>query len=144
MIHSVLGFAARRVRLRESSTSHMRTMSSSSGVGTLLRPFEAHALAAGGTQKVVFVDGSSLMDKTRNAKKEYLDKHIPGAKFFDIDDVCDKSTGLPHMMPSEEVFAKWNESMDITNDTQVVVYTSSNCFSGPRVWYVDHDRLEYI
>ena len=42
----------------------------------------------------------------RNAKKEYKQKRIPGAVFFDIDDVSDKKSSLPHMLPSRKTFEK--------------------------------------
>lgn len=45
-----------------------------------------------------FVDSSWHLDKkARDAKKEFLEEHIQGAVFFDIDAVSDKNTDLPHM-----------------------------------------------
>ena len=46
---------------------------------------------------VVFLDSSWSLDKTRVLKEEFNQKRLPFARFFDIDQVCDKSTGLPHM-----------------------------------------------
>jgi len=86
--------------------------------------------------KIVFVDGSYHMNKARNAKEEYLAEHIPGARYFDIDSVCDSTVPLPHMVPTEQ---HWKESMvhlGIREQDHVVVYTHAGAMSGPRVWYL--------
>ena len=50
---------------------------------------------------VVVVDASwYLPAQNRNARAEYAEGHIPGAVYFDIDEIADTSSGLPHMMPS--------------------------------------------
>ena len=50
---------------------------------------------------LVILDASMHLPTTkRNAKAEYLDAHIPGALFFDIDDLADEASSLPHMLPS--------------------------------------------
>src|SRR5262245_66479557 len=55
---------------------------------------------------IAVVDGSFyLATMKRDAHQEYLDAHIPGAVFFDIDKVADHSTDLPHMLPSGEAFS---------------------------------------
>jgi len=46
------------------------------------------------------------MDASRNARQEYLKERINGAMFFDIDEVSDKDSSLPHMLPSPEQFAE--------------------------------------
>src|SRR6478609_2028609 len=53
-----------------------------------------------GDPNLVVVDGSFYLPaQNRNARAEYLEKHIPGSVFFDIDAVADHSTDLPHMLP---------------------------------------------
>ena len=55
---------------------------------------------------VAVLDGSwHLPPENRDGGKEFLDAHIPGAQFFDINTIADTSTGLPHMLPSEAQFA---------------------------------------
>ena len=55
------------------------------------------------TPGLVVLDGSMhLPTAKRNAKAEYLAEHIPGALFFDIDDIADENSPLPHMLPSAE------------------------------------------
>ena len=55
---------------------------------------------------LVVVDGSLHLPNTgRNARAEYNDEHIPGALFFDIDDIAEADSPLPHMLPTTVVFA---------------------------------------
>jgi len=59
------------------------------------------------TDEVRVVDGSWHMPAAgRSGREEYLQAHIPGAVFFDIDAIADPATDLPHMLPSPEAFAK--------------------------------------
>lgn len=67
----------------------------------------------------------------------YLQGHIPGAVFFDID-ACITPTEYEHMLPSESVFADYVGNLGIDNETHVVVYNdhpSFALFSAPRVWW---------
>ena len=71
----------------------------------------------------VVVDASWHMPSTgRNGRAEYEAGHIPGALFFDIDEVSDASCDLPHMLPSEDRFAEAVERLGIRNDDAVLVY----------------------
>ncbi|KAJ8251568.1 hypothetical protein GJAV_G00222740 [Gymnothorax javanicus] len=74
----------------------------------------------------------------RNPIKEFNESHIPGASFFDIDQCCDKSTTLDHMLPTEREFANYVGNLGIGNQTHVVVYDTSDFggFSAPRVWWM--------
>ncbi|MGO4704202.1 3-mercaptopyruvate sulfurtransferase [Microvirga sp. 2MCAF38] len=83
---------------------------------------------------LVVVDGSwYLPTQNRDPEAEYLAAHIPGAVRFDIDTVKDTSSPLPHMLPSEDVFASAVGALGIDNDTIVVVYDGAGLFSAPRV-----------
>ncbi len=85
---------------------------------------------------VKIVDGSwYLPDHNRDAKAEYEAEHIPGAVFFDIDAVADASTGLPHMIPSPEEFARVVGDMGISDQDTIIVYDGHGLFSAPRVWW---------
>lgn len=89
-----------------------------------------------GDPSVKIVDGSwYLPDQKRNAREEYVAAHIPGAVFFDIDTIADASSGLPHMLPSEELFAKTAGAMGISNDDTIVIYDGHGLFSAARVWW---------
>lgn len=71
----------------------------------------------------------------RDPVAEFQSERIPGARFFDLDAICDKGTDLPHMLPSEEAFSAAMDALDITADSMVVVYDRAGIFSAPRVWW---------
>ena len=62
-----------------------------------------------------------LPDMGRDAKAEYDAGHIPGARFFDIDDVSDSVSDLPHMAPPPEKFMSRMRAMGVGDGHQVVV-----------------------
>ena len=103
------------------------------------------------------------MDASRNARQEYLKERINGAMFFDIDEVSDKDSSLPHMLPSPQQFAEHVgkvqpsckvvlplfltllppppplTQLGVGNEHHVVVYdnnTDFGIFSAPRVWWM--------
>jgi len=69
----------------------------------------------------------------RDAHAEYLAGHIPGAVFFPIDEIADKTTDLPHMLPAPRDFAQAVGAMGITETMTIVVYDEAGLFSAPRV-----------
>ncbi|WP_151720614.1 3-mercaptopyruvate sulfurtransferase [Gemmobacter serpentinus] len=71
----------------------------------------------------------------RDAKAEYQAGHIPGARFFDIDDISDQRSELPHMAPPVEKFISRMRAMGVGDGHQVVVYDASGLFSAARVWW---------
>ena len=76
-----------------------------------------------------------LPDAGRDAKAEYRDAHIPGARFFDIDEIADLRSNLPHMAPPPEKFIARLRAMGVGDGHQVVVYDSTGIFSAARVWW---------
>ncbi|CRL12962.1 MAG: 3-mercaptopyruvate sulfurtransferase [Phaeobacter italicus] len=72
----------------------------------------------------------------RDAKAEYEAAHIPGARFFDIDDIADNRSDLPHMMPPVEKFMSRLRAMGVGDGHQVVVYDGSGLRSAARVWWM--------
>jgi thiosulfate/3-mercaptopyruvate sulfurtransferase len=76
-----------------------------------------------------------LPDAGRDAKAEYKAAHIPGARFFDIDEITDNRSNLPHMAPPPEKFVSRMRAMGIGDGHQVVVYDGSGLFSAARVWW---------
>ena len=89
-----------------------------------------------GKPNVVVVDGSYyLSTQKRNAKAEYLNAHIPGAVFFDINGICDHSTELPHMLPGPNQFGEAVGRLGIADSDTIVVYDGSGLYSAPRVWW---------
>ncbi|MCB1362218.1 MAG: 3-mercaptopyruvate sulfurtransferase [Rhodobacter sp.] len=82
------------------------------------------------------LDASWHMPATgRDARAEYMDEHIPGARFFDIDEISDQRSALPHMAPPPEKFISRMRAMGVGDGHQVVVYDSKGVWSAPRVWW---------
>ena len=83
----------------------------------------------------------------RNAQEEYK-QHIPGAMFFDIDEVADLTSSLSHMLPKAEHFADAVGKMGITNNTLVLIYDNNHFFAAARVWWMfrvfGHDRVRVV
>lgn len=72
----------------------------------------------------------------RDPKAEYEAEHIPGARFFDIEEISDSASDLPHMAPPVEKFISRMRAMGIGDGHRVVVYDSSGLFSAARVWWM--------
>jgi thiosulfate/3-mercaptopyruvate sulfurtransferase len=86
---------------------------------------------------LVIVDGSlHLPTAKRNAHAEYKAAHIPGAYFFDVDAISDKSNPLPHMLPSPAQFSSQMRRMGIGDGTRVIAYDSEGLYSAARVWWM--------
>jgi thiosulfate/3-mercaptopyruvate sulfurtransferase len=77
-----------------------------------------------------------LPDANRDPKAEYDAAHIPGARFFDIDDISDARSDLPHMAPPVEKFMSRMRAMGVGDGHQVVVYDGAGIMSAPRVWWL--------
>lgn len=77
-----------------------------------------------------------LPNDTRDPKAEYNEAHIPGARFFDIDEISDARSDLPHMAPPIEKFMSRMRAMGVGDGHQVVVYDGSGIMSAPRVWWL--------
>ena len=85
---------------------------------------------------LVVVDGSwYLPAMKRDGRAEYHAAHIPGAVYFDIDEVKDINSSLPHMLPPPEVFALHMARLGISDGQRIVVYDGAGLFSAPRVWF---------
>ena len=76
-----------------------------------------------------------LPAQNRDAKAEYTAAHIPGARFFDIDEISDQRSDLPHMAPPSEKFISRMRAMGVGDGHQVVVYDGAGLFSAARVWW---------
>ena len=77
-----------------------------------------------------------LPDMGRDARAEYDAAHIPGARFFDIDEISDLRSDLPHMAPPVEKFMSRMRAMGVGDGHQVVVYDGAGLFSAARVWWL--------
>ena len=72
----------------------------------------------------------------RNAAAEYAEGHIPGAVFFDLDATSDPTTPLPHMLPTEERFARQMSALGLSDEDHLVIYDGSGTnISAARAWW---------
>src|SRR4030081_179742 len=70
-----------------------------------------------------------------DTRARYLDKHIPGAIFFDIEELSDHSTPLPHMLPTPEDFSRSMSSLGVGDNMTIVASEQEDVFSAPRAWW---------
>ena len=83
---------------------------------------------------VTIIDASwYLPTQNRNGRAEYEAGHIPGAVFFDIDEISDKTSSLPHMLPDAAQFAQHMARLGISDQAHLIVYDGAGLFSAPRV-----------
>jgi thiosulfate/3-mercaptopyruvate sulfurtransferase len=66
----------------------------------------------------------------------YLAGHIPGAMFFDIEQLSDHATSLPHMLPAAEAFSRAMSSLGVDEQMTVCIYEQTGVFSAPRAWWM--------
>ena len=96
------------------------------------------------------VDATSFLPNVpRDGRAEHGQKHIPGAVFFSVDEIADRSTDLPHMLPSPDFFAEEVGKLGIGNDTRVIVYDANGGTSASaRVWWTfrifGHDNVAIL
>jgi thiosulfate/3-mercaptopyruvate sulfurtransferase len=70
-----------------------------------------------------------------DTRARYLAKHIPGAVFFDIEELSDRSSPLPHMLPAPDAFSRSMSALGIGDSMAIVIYEQEGVFSGPRAWW---------
>lgn len=89
-----------------------------------------------GAPDIRIIDGSSYMPhEGLNAREEYDRHHIPGAVFFDIDEIADSDSPLPHMLPSPQKFSSRVRRLGLGDGLRFVVYDQRGVWSAPRVWW---------
>ncbi|MCH9807197.1 MAG: 3-mercaptopyruvate sulfurtransferase [Alphaproteobacteria bacterium] len=85
---------------------------------------------------LVVLDASwHLPPMKRNGRKEFNAEHIPGALFFDIDELSDETSDLPHMLPSTVKFSSRMKEMGVGDGLRIVVYDSVGIYSAARAWW---------
>ncbi|MBX2855877.1 MAG: 3-mercaptopyruvate sulfurtransferase [Rhodobacteraceae bacterium] len=81
------------------------------------------------------LDGSWHLPTTgRDAKAEFLERHIPGSAFFDIDDISNEHSALPHMFPPMEKFVSRIRKLGVGDGHRIIVYDTAGLHSAARVW----------
>jgi thiosulfate/3-mercaptopyruvate sulfurtransferase len=84
----------------------------------------------------------------RDAKTEYVAAHIPGAVFFDIEDLSDETNILPHMLAPAAKFAARMRKLGLGDGNFIVVYDGAGMYSAPRAWWMlramGHDEVAVL
>ena len=95
------------------------------------------------------VDASRpLTTEDRDARAAYEARHIPGAVFFDIDEIADSENPLPHMLPSPEKFASLVGRLGLGDGHRIIAYDSAGLYSAGRAWWMfrvfGHDDIAVL
>ena len=61
--------------------------------------------------------------------------HIPGARFFDIDELSDRSNPSPHMLPAPPSSAMRWRVLGIGSNERIIVYDNSPLRTATRGWF---------
>jgi thiosulfate/3-mercaptopyruvate sulfurtransferase len=72
----------------------------------------------------------------RDPQGLYRAAHIPTARFFDIDQIADIESSLPHMAPTAARFERLIGALGVHNGDRVVFYDQKGIFSAARGWWL--------
>jgi len=101
-----------------------------------------------GRDGLKIIDGSWRMPGDDPARSDYDRRHIDGAVFFDIDQISDQGSDLPHMAPTPALFAKAVGALGISSQDNVIVYDDKGCFSAARIWWtfrlMGHEKIAVL
>jgi thiosulfate/3-mercaptopyruvate sulfurtransferase len=90
-----------------------------------------------GTPGLKVVDATWFLPTiARDARREYAEAHIPGAVYFDIDEVADDASPLPHMLPDPVKFSSRARRLGLGDGTRIVVYDNNKYSASARVWWM--------
>ncbi len=78
-----------------------------------------------------FLSGSG-----RDARAEYEAAHIPGAMFFDLEEVSDPAGIFPHAWPPAALFASRMRALGLGDHDRIIVYDNSPLHTSARAWYM--------
>lgn len=99
-----------------------------------------------GDEHIIPIDASWHMPDTgRSGATEFANAHIPGAVFFDIDEIADTQSSLPHTFPNTHIFQNAVRELGISNQDTIVVYDNSDFKTSARAWWMlramGHDNV---
>ena len=88
-------------------------------------------------KNIVILDASwYLPNAKREPIKEFKNAHLPDALYFDIDQVSDISSNLPHTIPTKKQFEFNMQKLGINNDSHVIIYSMDGIGTSPRAWWL--------
>jgi thiosulfate/3-mercaptopyruvate sulfurtransferase len=72
----------------------------------------------------------------RDGASEYEAAHIPGAVFFDIPAISDKTNPLPTMLPSSAQFGEQMRALGLSDASRIVLYDNAPHKTAARAWWM--------
>lgn len=102
----------------------------------LIGPEDVAGLLDAGAEVMIFDATYYLPQHGRHAGEEFEKAHLPGARFFDIEEIADHDTDLPHMLPDAQAFTAHLRRLGLNDGQWVVVYDQHGLFSAPRAWWM--------
>jgi len=91
----------------------------------------------GGKEPIKILDATYALPGAGKPFDAFLQRHIKGAQFFDIDVVADQESSLPHMLPTAEYFAACVSALGISNTDHIVIYDQSGLYmASARAWWM--------
>ncbi|MDG6078826.1 sulfurtransferase [Erythrobacter litoralis] len=102
-----------------------------------------------GSSDVVVLDASAhLPDAGRDAKAEFLEAHVPSARFLDLESFIDAGSDVPKALPTGEQFARRMADLGIVPSIPVVLYDDSAIRSSARAWFIfnlfEHENVAIL
>ncbi len=75
-------------------------------------------------------------DTWKSGPEEFVQAHIPGARYFDIDKTSDSTSGLPHTLPTPDAFESVMRQLGVNAGDHVIVYDNCLLRSAGRGWWM--------
>jgi thiosulfate/3-mercaptopyruvate sulfurtransferase len=86
-------------------------------------------------ENLIILDAS--MKPVGNVSAPQTNAYIPGSLRFDFDnDIREKDTSLPHMMPAPKFFTEEMQKMGVNKDSAIVAYDNVGVYASPRAWWM--------
>lgn len=86
---------------------------------------------------LVVLDASwHLPAANRDPRQDHEARHIPGARFFDIEALSDHDAATSHMLPSADMFAAGMEALGVGSNDRIVIYDDSALHTSARAWFM--------
>ena len=87
---------------------------------------------------IIIVDASYFVPGgTDPAKKQFAEGHLPGARFFDINDIADPAGKKDHTFPTAAMFAAKVGALGISNAHHIIAYDHmGGACAAARVWWM--------